>query len=255
MRIALLSDIHGNLPALEAVVADLRARAVDRIVNLGDILSGPLWPLETARYLMAQDWPTIAGNHERQLLSITPAKPGGASDRFARECLGDAELTWLRALPATMRLSDEVFLCHGTPRRDIEYFLDSQVGERLVLATATEVAERLGEERATLVCCGHTHIPRVLRSARGQWLVNPGSVGLQAWDDDHPEVHVAEMGSPDARYAIAEQSERGWVVQSISVPYDYESAARIASRHGREDWARWLRTGYAAASPLGAIRS
>ena len=57
---------------LEAVVADLRARGVDRIVNLGDILSGPLMPLETARYLMAQGWPTIAGNHERQLLAITP---------------------------------------------------------------------------------------------------------------------------------------------------------------------------------------
>lgn len=247
MRIALLSDIHGNLPALEAVVADLRARGADTIVNLGDILSGPLLPLETARYLMAQDWPTIAGNHERQLLAITAAKPGGASDRFARGCLGEAELDWLRALPATLRLNDEVFLCHGTPRRDIEYFLDSQVGERLVLASAEEVTERLGEERSELVCCGHTHIPRVLRSARGQWLVNPGSVGLQAWDDDHPEPHVAEMGSPDARYAIAEKTAQGWRVTSISVAYDHEAAARIAARNGREDWARWLRTGYAAA--------
>ena len=167
MRIALLSDIHGNLPALEAVVADLRPRGVDTIVNLGDILSGPLLPLETARYLMAQRWITIAGNHERQLLAITAEKPGGASDRFARECLGEPELDWLRALPTTLRLNDEVFLCHGTPRRDIEYFLDSQVGERLVLASAEEVAERLGEERSELVCCGHTHIPRVLRSSRG----------------------------------------------------------------------------------------
>ncbi|PIM51457.1 YfcE family phosphodiesterase [Roseateles chitinivorans] len=247
MRIALLSDIHGNLPALEAVVADLRPRGVDTIVNLGDILSGPLLPLETARYLMAQRWITIAGNHERQLLAITAEKPGGASDRFARECLGEPELDWLRALPTTLRLNDEVFLCHGTPRRDIEYFLDSQVGERLVLASAEEVAERLGEERSELVCCGHTHIPRVLRSSRGQWLVNPGSVGLQAWDDEHPAPHVAEVGSPDARYAIVEKTAQGWRTTSISVPYDHEAAARIAARHGREDWARWLRTGYAAA--------
>ena len=115
-----------------------------------------------------------------------------------------------------------------------------------MLASAKDVAERLGEERSELVCCGHTHIPRVLRSARGQWLVNPGSVGLQAWDDDHPEPHVAEMGSPDARYAIAEKTAQGWRVTSISVPYDHEAAARIATRNGREDWARWLRTGYAA---------
>jgi len=247
MRIALLSDIHGNLPALEAVVADARRRGVDQIVNLGDILSGPLQPLETAQYLMAQGWPTIAGNHERQLLAITPEKPGGGSDRFARERLGDAELGWLRSLPKTMQLSEEVFLCHGTPRSDIEYFLDTQEGSRLRSADASEVTDRLGEETSALVCCGHTHIPRVLRSARGQWLVNPGSVGLQAWDDEHPVHHVAEVGSPDARYAIVERTAQGWLTESISVPYDHEAMARIASRNGREDWARWLRTGWADA--------
>ena len=64
-RYAILSDIHGNLPALEAVVADAEAQGCDIFVNLGDTLSGPLWPRETAEYLMARDWPTIAGNHER----------------------------------------------------------------------------------------------------------------------------------------------------------------------------------------------
>jgi predicted phosphodiesterase len=245
MRIALLSDIHGNLLALEAVVADARRRGVDQIVNLGDILSGPLQPLETAQYLMAQGWPTIAGNHERQVLAITAEKPGGASDRFTRERLGEAELAWILALPKTMRLSEEVFLCHGTPRSDIEYFLDTQEGPRLQMATASEIADRIGDEGSTLVCCGHTHIPRVLRSARGQWLVNPGSVGLQAWDDEHPVRHVAECGSPDARYAIVERTAQGWSTESISVPYDHEAMASIASRHGREDWARWLRTGWA----------
>ncbi|ANH69458.1 metallophosphoesterase [Mitsuaria sp. 7] len=245
MRIALLSDIHGNLLALEAVVADARRRGVDQIVNLGDILSGPLQPLETAQYLMAQNWPTIAGNHERQLLAITAEKPGGESDRFAREQLGEVELVWLRSLPKTMQLSDEIFLCHGTPRSDIEYFLDTQDGPRLRMATAPEIADRIGDQASMLVCCGHTHIPRVLRSARGQWLVNPGSVGLQAWDDDHPIRYVAENGSPDARYAIVERTTRGWRTESISVPYDHEAMASLASRNGREDWARWLRTGWA----------
>ncbi|OWQ84739.1 YfcE family phosphodiesterase [Roseateles aquatilis] len=245
MRIALLSDIHGNLLALEAVVADIERRGADRIVNLGDILSGPLQPLETARYLMAQPWPTIAGNHERQLLAITDEKPGGASDQYARAQLGASELDWLRTLPKSLQLSDEVFLCHGTPRSDIEYFLDTQDGARLRTAASDEVAERLGDERSTVVCCGHTHVPRLLRSARGQWLVNPGSVGLQAWDDDHPVFHVAETGSPDARYAIIEQRPEGWSCELISVPYDHEAAARLASAHGREDWARWLRTGWA----------
>lgn len=63
MRIAIVSDIHGNLPALEAVAGDFARRGVDLVVNLGDSLSGPLLPLETARFLMAQDWRQLAGNH------------------------------------------------------------------------------------------------------------------------------------------------------------------------------------------------
>lgn len=66
MRIALVSDIHGNLAALEAVAADFKRRGVDAVANLGDSLSGPLLPLETAQFLMAQDWTHLAGNHERQ---------------------------------------------------------------------------------------------------------------------------------------------------------------------------------------------
>ena len=87
-RLAILSDIHGNLPALEAVVADAEAQRCDGFVNLGDILSGPLWPAETADYLMARDWPTIAGNHERQVLTL-PRERMNASDAFACERLDD----------------------------------------------------------------------------------------------------------------------------------------------------------------------
>lgn len=94
----MVSDIHGNLPALEAVVTDARALGVDRFLNLGDILSGPLWPVETAAYLKARGWPTIAGNHERQLLTQSRERMG-ASDRFAAECLDEPALRWLAALP------------------------------------------------------------------------------------------------------------------------------------------------------------
>ena len=82
MRIVLVSDIHGNLAALEAVVGDIGRRGVDQTVNLGDSVSGPLLPLETARFLMAAGWATIAGNHERQLLTQGPG-PRGASDAYA----------------------------------------------------------------------------------------------------------------------------------------------------------------------------
>ena len=69
MKIAIISDIHGNLLALQAVLADITRQGVDQTVNLGDSLSGPLQPAETADLLMAQGFPTIKGNHERQLLA------------------------------------------------------------------------------------------------------------------------------------------------------------------------------------------
>ena len=75
MRIAAVSDIHGNLFALDAVLADIERRAVDLIVNLGDIVSGPLLPSGTAQRLMALRLPTIRGNHERQVLTLDPARP------------------------------------------------------------------------------------------------------------------------------------------------------------------------------------
>ena len=74
------------------------------------------------------------------------------------------------------------------------------------IATQDELSERLGTQRevmqASLIACGHTHVPRVMRSATGAWVVNPGSVGRPAYDDTHPLYHRVEMGSPDARYAI-----------------------------------------------------
>ena len=70
MKLAVISDIHGNLLALRAVLADIARQGVDQTVNLGDILSGPLQPAETADLLMTCNFPTIRGNHERQLLAL-----------------------------------------------------------------------------------------------------------------------------------------------------------------------------------------
>jgi predicted phosphodiesterase len=247
MRIALVSDIHGNLPALEAVLADARRRAVTRIVNLGDSLSGPLLPLETACFLMQQDWVQLAGNHERQLLEFA-AKGGGESDAYAHARLTPAVFEWLRSLPATRALDDEVFLCHGTPRSDLEPFLDTVDGDHTRPATQAEIAERCSlappaSRGPRLIACGHTHIPRVTQCASGPLLVNPGSVGLQAYEDDHPHYHRVEGGDAYARYATIEKRGGAWHAQVHPVPYDHESMARLAERNGRPGWAHALRHG------------
>jgi predicted phosphodiesterase len=243
LRLAVLSDIHGNLAALEAVMADLRRRDVQRVVNLGDSLSGPLLPLETARLLMAQDWVQLAGNHERQLLTLKPDVRSGI-DFFTRGLLGERELAWLATLVPRLPYGDDVLLCHGTPRSDIEYFLETVAPEGLRMASASEVGERLGDETAALILCGHTHIARSMRAAGGRLIVNPGSVGLPAYDDDLPYFHLVENGSPDARYAIVERRASGWHAELISVPYDHMAMARLAQKNGRDDYAIALETGY-----------
>ena len=237
MRIAVVSDIHGNLPALLAVVADFTRRGVDQVVNLGDSLSGPLLPKETARYLMAQNWVHLAGNHERQVLNLNDSS--GAADRYTHSQLSRTEFEWMASLPFVRPLNDDVLLCHGTPTSDITYLL--QTADQS--ATPSEIATRLGPVNESLVLCGHTHVPRSVRSG-GTLIVNPGSVGLPAYADTHPYPHAVETGSPDARYAIVEKQRGNWLVSLITVPYDFEPMAQLACLRNRPDWESALRTGY-----------
>jgi putative phosphoesterase len=245
MRIAAISDIHGNLQALDAVLADIARRGVDVIVNLGDIVSGGLQPSATAARLMALDFPTIAGNHERQLLGELARM--GKSDRYAREQLLPQQLEWIAALPATLRLTEDVLLVHGTPGSDLVYFLDTVTPQGSRAATPDEVLQRAGTADAALILCGHTHMPRQVELPDGRLIVNPGSVGLPAYDDDHVYPHVMENGTPHARYAIVERDARGrWSAQFHAVEYDWEGAAQLALANGRPDWAVPLRTGRVA---------
>jgi len=237
-RYAILSDIHGNLPALEAVVADAEAQGCDTFVNLGDILSGPLWPRETAEYLMARDWATIAGNHERQLLTHALDRMG-ESDLFARKRLDAPQLAWLAAQPATRELALDIFLCHGIPRSDLIHFLFSVDTSGIHDADDAEIAERAGDRPEALILCGHSHIPGERRLADGRRVANPGSVGLQAFHDDHPVPYTVENGDPRARYAIVEAGQ----VQFRQVDYDFRTAAAKAERDGRPDWGIGLRLG------------
>lgn len=258
MRIAVFSDIHGNLPALEACWAHLQARGgADLVVNCGDILSGPLWPAETADWLMAQGWPTIAGNHERQALACGNAgdKAHGASDIFAFERMSATHRSWFAELPGTLQLADDVMVCHGRPTVDYEYLLETVGPSGSRMANAAEVAQRLAPaaafSSASLVLCGHSHLPRAIHVKDGPLCVNPGSVGLPAFDDDHGHFHIHQTGTPHARYALCEHtSDAGsspprWHVSLFGVAYDWQVASAKAAAEGFDHWARWLATGYA----------
>ena len=243
MRIAILADIHGNVLALEAVLADLKHRSVDQFVNLGDCVSGPLWPRETAELLRQLNWPTVRGNHDRWVTDWPPEKHY-REDAFAFQSLDISELAWLRALPSTRELSDGVFACHGRPDDDNAYLLENVEGGRLVPARRTEVAERVRAVASRFVLCAHSHIPGAATTG-DKMIINPGSVGLPAYEDPSPPAHVSESGSPVARYAVLQLNGERASFKNIAIPYDHLAAARRAEENHSHAWAHFLSTGYA----------
>jgi predicted phosphodiesterase len=242
MRYAVLADIHGNLAALEAVIEDFGRTRPDAVLNLGDCLSGPLWPRETAERLMALGWATVRGNHDREILgpSLETMWP---SDRFTREQLDEVHLAWVASLPATLRLDAGMLLVHGRPSDDNAYLLEEPVsGAGVMMRPLDAIADDLAGVDVPLVLCGHSHLPRLVTIER--WtLLNPGAVGLPAYRDQEPVPHAVENHTPEARYALVDLVGPQARFEFIALPYDHRRAAVQAERNGRRDWSHALRTG------------
>ncbi|WP_418953467.1 metallophosphoesterase family protein [Streptomyces cinnabarinus] len=179
VRVAVLSDIHGVLPALEAVLAEPEVADAERIVVLGDTAAGPQ-PAEVLDRLVAEGdrvrW--ISGNADRELVEYRRGERTGIPDPigpYAAERLRADQVDFLAALPRTLTLRvrglGEVLFCHATPRDDEETVLvDSRP------ARWAEVFSDLTDSTRTVVC-GHTHMSYA-RLAHGRLVVNPGSVGM-----------------------------------------------------------------------------
>jgi putative phosphoesterase len=240
-RITILSDIHGNIPALEAVLADMQNRPAEMVVVLGDLVSGPLWPAETAELLMKQNWVFVAGNHDRQLVRKDSAT-FGPTDELANAVITQRD--WLRSLPPSRTILGDIVLFHGTPVDDTGYLTEDIAHGRAHISARKDIENRLKGYAQRVFLCGHTHIPRDIRLISGQVIVNPGSVGLPAYFDPHPEPHIVETGSPDARYAILTINGEETQVEFISVPYDCDKAAEQARKNGQPICEKWLRTGF-----------
>ena len=138
-----------------------------------------------------------------------------------------------------------VCMFHAAPESDNSYLLWDVQPSGAVRVDSVEVACRIEGVQAPVVLCGHDHVPFTTTLPGGQLVVNPGSVGLPAYVDDEPYPHVMETHSPQARYAVLGESRDGWLVELVSVPYDWETAVSAAMCNGRPDWAKWLRTGEA----------
>lgn len=242
-RIAVISDIHGNLMALEAVLSDLASRGVDATINLGDCVAGPLWPRETFELLADLNIPTVRGNHDRWIMDRPEAQmpPAGL---FAREALTEAQRAALHALPATLQFTPEILAVHGTPADDSAYLLEEVTEDgRLAPARRSLLAERLGDAAASpVVLCGHSHRQAVVAGPRGGLILNPGSVGCPAFADS-ASAGGLEHRSPHARYAVLTRRNGRWGAELLALEYDWDAAAARAMELGWPRWARALATG------------
>ncbi|MEM1429755.1 MAG: metallophosphoesterase family protein [Pseudomonadota bacterium] len=247
MRLAVIADVHGNAAALSAVLADLDDLGITEVVNLGDHLSGPLDAATTADLLMQRAFHEIRGNHDRALVETAPAEMG-ASDRVAHDQLDGHHMEWLRSLPPTRLLWEDVFLCHGTPTSDVSYWLERVEPDGAIRpARRDEIQAELGDIPASLFLCAHTHIPRIVQTRCGRTILNPGSVGCPGYDDDRPVFHEMQTGTPNASYAIVEKGPEGWSATFRSLPYAWQPMAELAASRGRAEWSRALSTGWVQA--------
>lgn len=227
MQVAAIYDIHGNLPALEAVIQEIRQAGVDLIVVGGDVVPGPM-PRETIKYLLDLDIPVqfIRGNADREVLAQMAGKETGAVPVQLREVVRwvarqlhpeyeQLLAGWPETLSVEIEGLGEVLFCHATPRNDTEIFTRFTPEERLL-----PVFEGVS---VPLVVCGHTHMQfdRTIGTIR---VVNAGSVGMPFGE---PGAYWLLLG-PDVQfrhtlYDLTKAAER---IRATNYPQAEDFAAR-----------------------------
>ncbi|PFL16085.1 YfcE family phosphodiesterase [Bacillus cereus] len=239
-KIAIISDVHGNRHALKSVLEDIARRKVEMIINLGDSVYGPLDPLGTIEILMNNEMIHIKGNCDRMLWE--PIQEQSATLTFVQNQLTENHIDWLKQ-HSSQFIVDDILFCHGTPTSDEVYLLEEMGENGAVLKSEKNIMDQLQNIKQKIIVCGHTHIPRVVYLVNGKIVINPGSVGLPAYKDELPVMHKMESGTPHAKYVVIEDILGEWVIEQISVPYNWEEAAGLAAQQERYDWAQALKTG------------
>lgn len=228
MKVAVLSDIHGNLQALQSVIADIEKEQCEKVLCLGDLaMAGPL-PVTTVDYIKrnCSDWIIIQGNTDKIIAEFSLDmynKMQKVYPVMANAALDDANVMdedlkqYLGSLPPRKELMIEgvsVFMVHGSPRRMNEDILP---GMKL-----SQVEEMIEGELADLILCGHTHIPCGYQTLTKKTVVNVGSVGRPM------------TGIPKANYAVIDFDRGSFTVKHKEVDYDCETAAKLMRERGFE---------------------
>lgn len=256
MKIALFSDIHANLPALQAFFEDLDARNVDSVYCLGDLVGYNIWPNEVVNEIRKRHIPTIAGNYDFGIGRTSTdcgcayktdhdKASGSVSISFTNQIMKDEEREYLRTLPAHIKVEFQLnedklnlLLVHGSPRKINEYLFEDR--EEKSLLRIMEQAD------ADVMCFGHTHKPyhRILSSGtdniRYRHAVNLGSVGKPK-DNDARGCYVLLTLNEKSSLLDRESIE----VEFVRFDYDVEKAAKaIEDSPLPNEYADMLRKGY-----------
>lgn len=228
-RIAALSDIHGNVAALEAVIADIGREKPDRVVIAGDlVLNGPepVATLDMLRNLAADGAAIISGNTDIAVADfdyaaafpwMTDGVPDAivAASEWANEALGEERVEWLRGLPAERRLRADddtlVIVCHGSPGSQTSGF-DQNLDPSVTI-------ERVARTDARVIVCGHTHLPEV-RDLGWKVIVNDGSAG-----------YVFD-GDPSASWALIDIADDVVTAEIRRTSFDSLGVANAISARG-----------------------
>ena len=223
MKVALIGDVHGNLPALEAVLTDARRRGAEAVWNIGDFVGYGAFPDEVVTRLRGENALSVIGNYDLKALAAVEAKGHMAKPRpaekrlafrWAHDHLSEASRSYLASLPREVRrevAGRRVLLTHGSPASVEEHLWPDTPESRL-----RELARRA---EADAIIVGHSHQP-FAREVDGVWFLNTGSVGRP---DD---------GDPRACYAMLRLGPRSLRVRHYRIPYDVERAVAEIRRQG-----------------------
>jgi len=248
MRLALISDIHGNLVSLEAVLRVLDREELDGIVCLGDVAATGPQPRQVIELMKARRIPVVLGNADAWLINPNPSTEGEDEnarkivelDLWCRNQLAPNQLEYLSSLPATHEVSLgpglKMLCCHGSPH--------SATDRLLATTEISDLQRMLSGVTAEVVACGHTHM-QMLRRYMNQVILNPGSVGMP-YDviPGTPGVNPADArirNPPWAEYAIIHSTNRVLSIDIRRTPVDCEAVIQAAFQSTMPDPDWWTR--------------
>lgn len=238
-KYAIFSDVHANLPALQAVSDDIKSQRWDGVYCLGDLGGYASQPNEVQALIQAEGWPTIMGNYDEGVgfnhddCGCHYVKPfdiemSNVSFLWTRSATTDSAKEWLRDLPKEIRFEAEglrVLLCHGSPRSTTEYLFENRSESFL----KQFVKGGSDDANADVILFGHTHVP-YHKVVEGVHFINTGSVGRP------------KDGDPRAGYSVLtlDRGEASWL--QVRVEYDVELAcSRLVEAGLPEYFAEYLR--------------